>query len=149
MVAILKNECLREDGRLYPYFIRINRSGDANRLKKLGINIELGHILKCYSPRECAKDTKFLLALGINNLDLGPFQINYKYHHYRWKNKSLEGYFDPSLAEDRARDIVVGLINRYGYSWETLGRYNHYNPKNKTKNRIYYSRLYKHIYEAH
>ena len=114
-----------------------------------GINIELGHILKCYSPRECTKDTKFLLALGINNLDLGPFQINYKYHHYRWKNKSLEGYFDPSLAEDRARDIVVGLINRYGYSWETLGRYNHYNPKNKTKNRIYYSRLYKHIYEAH
>lgn len=147
--AILHAECLRDkDGMYEPNFIRINRLKDVKKAKKNGIAVK-GHIVRCGNPEKCSKMTAALLSIGIKNLDLGPYQQNYYYQNYRWKDKDdYSKYFNLEKAEMRTREILAELITKYGYSWRTLGRYHHFDPKHRERNRRYYSRLYEYIYGA-
>jgi len=146
--AIKNAECLVDNGKYNPYFIRINRKLDLLTAKKNNIKMS-GYILRCQNPKRCSNYLTKLLSLGIKNMDVGPFQINYMYFNDKWKKaKDFTGYFKENVAEFRARQILVGLIRTYGYSWRTLGRYHHYDPKNQKRNIIYYTSLYKYIEKA-
>lgn len=127
-----------------PYFIRFNKPDDFKRAQSA-----LSHsmyrfqspYLFCDTAAECGTAAKGVVALGIVNIDLGPYQINYFYQHHRWRDTTMEQYFDMSMAEKRARIIVRDLIDKYGYSWRTLARYHHYDPANPLRNRHYYRKL--------
>lgn len=144
--AIKDTECLKKDGINYPFFIRINKKVDVLTAKKNKIKMS-GRILQCHNAKGCSDKVKELLSIGIKNIDLGPYQINYFYQHSRWSHEEeYSAYFKHDSAEKKAREILRELIKTYGYSWRTLGRYHHYDPNNKKRNRVYFSKLYEYIY---
>lgn len=99
--AIRHCECLKEaDGTCNPNVIRINATEDAQRAQTAGFAVN-GHIIRCNSTEECTAQAQALINGGITNLDLGPYQINYKYH----PNPMLHEYFvDATEREHANRD---------------------------------------------
>jgi len=140
--AIKNSECLQEEGICNPYFIRINKKTDISKAKTLGLKMSYPYIHKCSNESLCELSAKKLIANGIHNIDMGPYQINYFYH----PTEKLSEYFEFESAKLHAQKILSNLINKYGYNWVTLGRYHHYDPNNTTRNRNYYTKLYKYIY---
>jgi hypothetical protein len=140
--AIRHCECLKEaDGQCNPNVIRINATEDAQRAKMAGFAVA-GHIIRCNSTDECSAQAQALINGGITNLDLGPYQINYKYHPL----PSLSEYFVDATEREHANRIVTGLVKSFGYSWETLGRYHHFSTTDRTRNERYYRKMYAFIY---
>ena len=139
--AIKHCECLKENGQCNPYVIRINVPEDAQRAASAGFSVE-GHLIKCGSTQECSLQAQALIEGGINNLDLGPYQINYKYH----PNPMLHDFFDEYPAREQANSILTKLVKSFGYSWETLGRYHHFSATDRTRNERYYRKMYAYIY---
>lgn len=144
--AIRNNECMEVKGVCDPNVIRINRKKDIVKAKLANFKIK-GHHIRCVTAEKCSKTLSSLLEAGINNVDLGAYQINYMYQSSRWKDKGdYTAYFDIEKSELRAREILRGLIDQHGYGWRTLGRYHHFDPENKDRNRNYYRRMYSYIY---
>ncbi len=140
--AIRYCECLKEeDGSCNPHVIRINVKEEADRAKAAGFAVN-GHIIRCNSVEECTAQTQALINGGITNLDLGPYQINYKYH----PNPVLQEYFVDATEREYANKIMTGLVKSFGYSWETLGRYHHFSASDRTRNERYYRKMYAYIY---
>ncbi len=136
MDAIKNNECLIEYNQCNPNAIRINKRNDIEKARELGLITKGAHV-RCYNKEQCAQTAQFLINNGINNIDLGPYQIN-----YYWNGKyELSGYFDLDIAESRAREILRGLILQYGYSWRTLARYHNYDSKNLSRNTNYFRKM--------
>lgn len=139
--AIRHCECLQDQsGSCNPYVIRINDINEAERAKQAGFGVK-GHLILCGSGNECALQAQALIDGGINNLDLGPYQINYKFHPYPF----LQDYFEDSSAREKANEILTKLVKSFGYSWETLGRY-HHAPTDVARNARYYRKMYAYIY---
>lgn len=141
--AIKHCECLIEQGKCNPNVIRINAIEDAQRAQSAGFAVE-GHIIRCASVDECSMQSQALINGGITNLDLGPYQINYKYH----PNPILSEYFDDSSSREQANAILTKLVKSFGYSWETLGRYHHFSATDRTRNEKYYRKMYAYIYSG-
>jgi hypothetical protein len=139
--AIKHCECLKENGECNPHVIRINAAEDAQRAAAAGFAVN-GHLIKCGSTQECALQSQALIEGGITNLDLGPYQINYKYH----PNPFIHEYFEESMAREKANNILTKLVKSFGYSWETLGRYHHFSVTDRTRNERYYRKMYAYIY---
>lgn len=140
--AIRHCECLKEaDGTCNPNVIRLNAVEDAQRAKAAGFAVN-GHIIRCNSTEECTAQAQALINGGITNLDLGPYQINYKYH----PNPMLHEYFVDATEREHANRIITGLVKSFGYSWETLGRYHHFCATDRTRNETYYRKMYAYIY---
>lgn len=140
--AIRYCECLKEaDGTCNPNVIRLNAAEDAQRAKAAGFAVN-GHIIRCNSSDECSAQAQALINGGITNLDLGPYQINYKYH----PNPILHEYFIDEIEREHANRIITGLVKSFGYSWETLGRYHHFCATDRTRNETYYRKMYAFIY---
>jgi len=140
--AIRHCECLKEaDGTCNPNVIRINATEDAQRAQAAGFAVN-GHIIRCNSTEECTAQAQALINGGITNLDLGPYQINYKYH----PNPMLHEYFVDATEREHANKIITGLVKSFGYSWETLGRYHHFCATDRTRNETYYRKMYAYIY---
>lgn len=140
--AIRHCECLKESsGQCNPNVIRINAIEEAQRAQAAGFAVN-GHIIKCNSSEECSSQAQALINGGITNLDLGPYQINYKYH----PNPFLNEYFVDETARERANEILTKLVKSFGYSWETLGRYHHFSATDRTRNERYYRKMYAFIY---
>ncbi len=140
--AIKHCECLKEaNGECNPNVIRINAVEDAQRAKIAGFAVN-GHIIKCNSTDECTSQAQALINGGITNLDLGPYQINYKYH----PNPNLSEYFVDATEREHANQIITSLVKSFGYSWETLGRYHHFSATDRTRNERYYRKMYAFIY---
>lgn len=139
--AIRHCECLVEEGTCNPHVIRINAIEDAQRAQAAGFAVN-GHLIRCSSVEGCSAQAQALINGGITNLDLGPYQINYKYH----PNPMLNEYFDDSRAREHANDILTKLVKSFGYSWETLGRYHHFSATDRTRNERYYRKMYAYIY---
>lgn len=141
LFAIRNNECYDDGGYCNPNVIRLNKQSDIEKANSNGIYTHGSHVL-CYDQDRCSETAEQLIKLGIKNIDLGPYQIN-----YYWNGKyELSGYFDLDVAEMRAREILRGLITQYGYSWTTLGRYHNYDPNNPSRNQKYYKRMQSYIY---
>ena len=140
--AIKHCECLKErDGSCNPNVIRINSDEDAVRAQMAGFAVN-GHIIRCNSTDECSAQAQALINGGIVNLDLGPYQINYKYH----PNPILRDYFIDASEREHANQIMTNLVKSFGYSWETLGRYHHFSAIDRTRNERYYRKMYAFIY---
>ncbi len=140
--AIRHCECLKEaDGTCNPNVIRINAAEDTQRAQAAGFAVN-GHIIRCNSTEECSVQAQALINGGITNLDLGPYQINYKYH----PNPMLHEYFVDATEREHANRIITGLVKSFGYSWETLGRYHHFCATDRTRNETYYRKMYAYIY---
>lgn len=139
--AIKHCECLKEEGQCIPHVIRINVIEDAQRAQAAGFAVN-GHLIKCGSTEQCTAQAQALIAGGITNLDLGPYQINYKYH----PNPMLHEFFEENDAREKANTILTRLVKSFGYSWETLGRYHHFSATDRTRNERYYRKMYAFIY---
>lgn len=139
--AIKHCECLKENGQCNPHVIRINAIEEAQRAAAAGFAVN-GHLIKCGSPEQCSLQAQALIDGGINNIDLGPYQINYKYH----PNPMLHEYFQDETAREQANAILTKLVKSFGYSWETLGRYHHFSATDRTRNERYYRKMYAFIY---
>ncbi|MFA6144781.1 MAG: hypothetical protein WCW84_03870 [Sulfurimonas sp.] len=140
--AIKHCECLKErDGSCNPNVIRINTDDDAARAQGAGFAVT-NHIIRCNSAEECSAQAQALINGGIVNLDLGPYQINYKYH----PNPILQDYFIDANEREHANKIMTNLVKSFGYSWETLGRYHHFSAIDRTRNERYYRKMYAFIY---
>lgn len=136
--GLLHNECLKKKGKCYPYFIRVNSK--QNIIKTIIANrySMKASIIDCRSEKLCINLAKELIDKKITNFDMGPFQVNYYHHSYLNINKM----FNIISAKEGVTIILKNLINKYGYSWETLGKYNSFE---KEKNRIYYIKLYTYL----
>ncbi|MFZ2890548.1 hypothetical protein [Sulfuricurvum sp.] len=139
--AIKHCECLKENNQCNPNVIRINAIEEAQRAAAAGFAVA-GHLIKCGSAEQCSAQAQALIDGGITNLDLGPYQINYKYH----PNPMLHEYFEDVTAREQANTILTKLVKSFGYSWETLGRYHHFSATDRTRNERYYRKMYAFIY---
>ncbi len=137
--SIQKNECYVKDGECYPYIIAFNTKKDISKAKKHGFKIFKRRLLDCGNSFSCSSTLKKLHDINIVNTDNGPFQANHKYNPV----KNLRDYFVFTKAEKHTRTILARLINRYGYSWETIGRYH---SGTSHLNKTYYRKIYKHLY---
>jgi len=135
--GILMNECYIDKGFCNPYIISFNNKKDIKKAKKLGLKFKNKRSIYCETEKKCEKTLIFLLKHKISNLDLGVFQINYKYHKMA-KNE----YFNFKKSKLKVKKILANLINKYGYSWETIGRYH---SSTKKLNKKYCLSLYKNI----
>ena len=135
--GILHNECLKRDGKCYPYFIRVNSK--YNEIKRLiGKNKFSSSIIDCKNERECIRVTNKLILNNITNFDMGPFQINYHHH----KKTDVNKMYNINLSKIEVKKILTRLINKYGYSWKTLGKYHSFQ---KDRNKRYYLKLYAYL----
>lgn len=139
--AIKHCECLKENGQCNPYVIRINAIEEAQRAAQAGFAVN-GHLIRCGNTQECSLQAQALIEGGIVNLDLGPYQINYKYH----PNPMLHEFFEDAPAREQANAILTKLVKSFGYSWETLGRYHHFSALDRSRNERYYRKMYAYIY---
>jgi hypothetical protein len=152
--AIQYTECEKRDGLCYPYVIRINGTKALSKAKALGYEATHGKLYKEDTEKrrevvsasmrfetidEASAAVKVLIAGGVTNMDLGTYQINYKW----FKSDDFDTYFSDASARDFAANIISDLIRRHGYSWETLGRYHSATPH---LNQHYYKKLHKYIY---
>lgn len=139
--AIKHCECLKENGQCIPHVIRINSPEEAQRAASAGFAVN-GHLIRCGSTEQCTAQAQALIEGGIVNLDLGPYQINYKYH----PNPLIHEFFEESTAREKANAILTRLVKSFGYSWETLGRYHHAPTSDAARNARYYRKMYAYIY---
>lgn len=137
--AIKNNECLKEKGVCNPYVIRINKQEDIDKALLNGVSINK-NLIKCQTKENCISSAERLSQIGIKNMDLGPYQINYFYHP-----TSFETYFEENSVREKVHFILSDLIKRYGYSWETLGRYHKSVEFDSIANRNYYLKLNEYI----
>jgi len=126
----------------YPYIISINSKKDIKRLEKIGINLKEGRIIDCYNKKTCIKAVKLLIRAGITNIDLGVFQINYKYHKL-----PLGDYFDIKKSAEYASRFIYKLAKKFNkWNWKILAMYHSATPYlNKEyikKVNYYYSKIY-------
>jgi len=126
----------------YPYIISINSKKDLKRLKEIGIDLKKGRVIDCYNKRTCIKSTKLLIRAGITNIDLGVFQINYKYHKL-----PLENYFSIKKSAEYASQYIYKLAKKFDkWNWRILALYHsatpHLNREYIQRVNYYYSRIY-------
>lgn len=110
----------------YQYLISLNNRKDAKLARKqLGKTIFLdSRTIDCKNRQLCTKITNFLISEKITNLDLGVFQINYKFHKMR-----TEDYFSFKKSYLKACSYITKLIKKYGYNWRTIAMYHSATPK--------------------
>ncbi len=127
LIAKIERSPKREIG--YPYIIAINRKNISLILEKLGINkryyLELdSRSIDCLSMNHCSNILFKLKSNGYNNFDLGAFQLNSK-----WQHLEDEDYFNLDKSYMKACIYVESLIDKYGYSWETISKYHSFTKK--------------------
>lgn len=132
MYLIANNEMHKERDVGYPYLISFNSPKDAQLAKE---SIKDLHWLDkrsvdCKSPSECKKNLESINLLGINNLDLGGYQINQKWYNY---SDSSE-YFNLKKSYENACNILYSHFEETGvWNWQTIARYHSKTPKYNTR----------------
>ena len=129
MIALAEKHPKKEVG--YSYLISFNNANDSKRIKnKIGNELFLDNrTMDCKNEKLCVKILDYLIAEEkITNLDIGAFQLNYDWHKIEYKN-----YFSLQHSYDKACKIITNLINKYGYSWETIAKYHSFTPKHNYK----------------
>lgn len=111
----------------YQYIIAFNNQEEARRAKEmLGKDLFLDwRTIDCKNQKLCTKILSYVSQeLKIDNMDLGSFQINY--HHHKMPP---EDYFSFEKSYLKACNYLETLIANYGYSWQSIAKYNHKDPK--------------------
>jgi len=146
MYSIAKTEGHYKRDVGYPYIICFNKGEDVEKFKSINKfkNIEWldKRSLDCKNSKQCNEVLNLAVSNNIKNIDIGPFQFNYRHHVNRFKNVD---FFSLKSSYLKACDFLVELINKYGYSWETIGKYHSHTNKH---NERYYTKLYNEIYNT-
>jgi len=133
-IAQVERSIYRDIG--YPYIISFN-----NKIR-IKIPFEYKQLdnrsLDCITKENCIEITNFLLKRDITNLDLGAFQLN-----YIWNKIPIEKYFILNDSYVKACKNIEILIDRYGYSWETIAKYHSFRKKHINKYLKLISNVYK------
>ena len=111
----------------YQYIIAFNKQEEANTVKTaIGKDLFLDwRTIDCKNTRLCTKLLSYIVKdFNIDNMDLGAFQINY--HHHKMP---LDDYFSFEKSYLKACNYLETLIANYGYSWQSIAKYNHKDPK--------------------
>ena len=119
----------------YPYIISFNKNIEIDipfEYKKLD-----NRSIDCLTKENCIEITNFLLNEKITNLDLGAFQLN-----YIWNKIAIYKYFVLNDSYMRACENIESLIDRYGYSWETIAKYHSFRKIHRDK----YLKLISNVY---
>lgn len=127
---------LTENSTQYPYWIRTNDQKNLNKF--YNIANQFGYkatndnlLIDCMNSQNCQNITRYLVASGITNIDLGLFQINYGYYPFE-----LDGYFNEHKAYTKACSIVEEkIINAKRWDWNILANYHSATP--------YFNEIYK------
>lgn len=128
----------------YPYIIAFNSQDEASIVKtSLGKDLFLDwRTIDCKNETLCVKILSYIThEHKFNNLDLGSFQINYKYHQM-----PVEQYFSFEKSYFKACGFLEKLIQKNGYSWETIARYHSSTPQ---FNYAYLQKISKTMKETH
>lgn len=133
--ALALTEMHPKKGVNYPFLISLNNKSEAKIIKELLPDIQWldNRTIDCLNQSNCIELTKILIDNEIDNLDLGHMQLN-----YYWHKNELNHYFDIEKSNEVACDILYHLEKRYGWSWETIGKYHNYK---KSKNRRYIKKV--------
>ena len=124
----------------YPYIISFNSKVDRKKVKKkLNLSWIDSRSVDCKEIVQCEDTLNKIVKLKIKNVDLGAFQINYKYHTMK-----PDEYFNNKKAYLRACKIIEGLIKKYGMSADTIARYH---SSTKKYRRRYAKKLFKNYVE--
>jgi hypothetical protein len=124
----------------YPYIISFNNKKDvvkAHRIfspffiKQKGI----GRSIDCQDEETCVSMLNRLLEMHIVNMDLGSFQINYKFHRLNSKND----YFRVAESYEYACAYAQTFVDKYGPTFKALAMYHNKKPKYRN---IYAKRMY-------
>jgi hypothetical protein len=129
MVSIMMNEGHPKKDFGYPFIISLNNKNEAKIARKFYKNLFLDNrTLDCRKMDKCVEISKVLLKSGIINMDLGPFQINPRFH-----NMPLDYYFSVDKSYDKACAYVTEMIEKYGYGWYAIASYHSQTAKHNYK----------------
>ena len=120
----------------YPYIISFNKQIPKKlkiKLTKLGLKSLDGRSYDCKNMRLCVESARTIVGAGYENIDLGPFQINYMFY-----KDNFFKYFSLKESYKKACSILTNLIEKYGYTWETIAKYHSFK---KDKNLKYLKKL--------
>ena len=121
-IANIEKSQKRDAG--YPFLISFNKKGDIKKVSKIFDYIKIDNrTIDCLNKDNCVNIAKRLLKQKVFNLDLGAYQINYKFH----KSQNLGQYFNLKDSYIKACNILKRLIKKYGYSWKTIAKYHSFN----------------------
>ena len=121
LYAIAQNERHKKRDVGYPYLISFNHIQDRFKLKPEHRKWMLDNrTLDCQNQKLCTQIASYLVSKGVRNMDIGPFQICYKFHG---KKMPLENFFKLNESFIFAKNYTQFLVNHYGCTWEALARY--------------------------
>jgi hypothetical protein len=133
MYSILLNESYDRKSVGYQYIISFNNSQDADFVRKSKLNrlFKNSRTLDCLNQDICVNILKQLARVNITNLDLGPYQINFKSHYPKL---GLSDFFNLKNSYLYACSYVDEMIDKYGYNWYAISSYHSQTP--------YYNKIY-------
>jgi len=125
LIASAERSEKREIG--YPYLISFNNEKEKKQAKKIANFTWIDNrTVDCLNTENCTQALSFLLKNKIKNLDLGPYQLNYKY-----QKLELNDYFNIKQSYIYACNLIYNNIKKYGYSWDTIAKYHSHTKKYK------------------
>jgi hypothetical protein len=137
-VALLKTEGASSKRLGYPYIIAFNNKSEAVKVRSGLPSIFLNwRVVDCKSESYCIQLTQALIGNGITNLDLGAFQLNYKFHPGK-----LSTFFNYEKSRDKACKFMYSLSKQEGWSWKSIAMYH---SRTQSHNEKYQTILKKHF----
>lgn len=118
-----------QHGKFIPWPWTINEAGKSARFK---------------TSADAVAEVRQRLATGATNVDIGCFQINYRWHQAGFA--SLEDMFDPKKNALYAAEYLRALKHKHGTWVASVGAYHSQDPQ---KARGYADRVAAHIDTAH
>ena len=105
----------------YPFLISFNKKAQRFNLTKEHQQMMLDdRTLDCKNQKLCTFIASYLIQKGVNNIDMGPFQICYYYHG---KKMPLESFFSLNDSYLFASTWIKSLVKQHGCTWQALARY--------------------------
>lgn len=126
LYVIAKNERhpKREVG--YPYLISFNNINDSRHLNPGDKKMMLDkRTMDCKSSSHCSYVASYLIKKGVKNMDIGPFQICYRFHNDKLQ---LEQFFSLRDSFMFAKKFSEQNTKKHGCTWKALARYHSATP---------------------
>lgn len=108
----------------YPYIISFNNKEDWIKKDEVlkGSKFRTfkndNRTIDCLTENNCVSIAKKLINKKIVNMDMGAFQICYRWHKY-----SINTYFDLIKSYNKACSLVMSHVKRKGNTWEAIASY--------------------------
>lgn len=144
MFAVASTEANNNRDIGYPYLISFNDFKNKSKMLKIQKTLK-GMVyekidkrtIDCIEQENCTKILDRLLLNNIQNVDLGAFQICYKWHKLPKKD-----YFSLTSSYKKACSLIQEKILKHGNTWKSIAMYHSSTPKINAK---YIKKLQKNI----